>query len=481
MTKKTESPTRAKDVLKLAEEHSVRFVDLKLIDLPGRWQHMTIPVSEFNEDLFEDGHGFDGSSIQGWKAIDSSDMLLMPDASTARMDPFIEAPTISLLCDVVDPITRVPYNRDPRGVAKRAEAYLKSTGLGDTAYFGPEAEFFVFDHASFHQDQRSASFEVDSEEGIWNSGGGSMREMPNLAHRPRWKGGYFPVSPTDTQTDLRNEMCMEMEAVGIRVETQHHEVATAGQGEIDMRFDSMLTMADKLMWFKHIVKNVAYRNGKTATFMPKPLFGDNGSGMHTHQSIWKNGKPTFAGDKYGGLSDSALWYIGGILKHADALCALCNPSTNSYKRLVPGFEAPNKLAYSCRNRSAAIRIPMYSPSPAAKRLEFRTPDASCNPYLAFSAMLMAGLDGVLNRIDPGDPLEVNIYDLPPEEAKKVRNAPGSLEESLRALENDHEFLLKGGVFDEDVIKTWIDWKTENDVVPVRIRPTPWEFMLYYDV
>ena len=423
------------DTIAMAKEAGAKFVDLKFIDLPGRWQHFTIPMSEFDEGVFEDGLGFDGSSIEGWKAIDNSDMLVMPDASTAKMDPFIEASTLSLICNIVDPVTRQPYNRDPRGVVRRAQAYLKSTGLADTAYFGPEAEFFVFDSVQFHQDANTGFFEIDSSEGIWNSGSGLNG---NTGHRPRHKGGYFPVSPVDSQNDLRNEMVEEMEALGIRVECQHHEVATAGQGEIDMRFDEILTMADKVMWFKYVVKNVAHRNGKTATFMPKPVFEDNGSGMHTHQSLWKNDRPLFAGDLYAGMSQDALWYIGGILKHARALCALANPTTNSYKRLVPGFEAPNKLAYSSRNRSAAIRIPLYSQSPAAKRLEFRTPDPTANPYLAFAAMLMAGIDGIQNKIDPGDPLDVNIYDLPPEQAALVPSAPGSLEESLNALADDHD-------------------------------------------
>jgi glutamine synthetase len=466
------------DVITLAREVDAKSVDLKFIDLPGRWQHFSIPISELEEGIFEDGLGFDGSSIEGWKGIESSDMLVIPDSTTAKVDPFIATKTISLLCDIVDPITRESYGRDPRGVARRAEAYLKSTGIGDTAFYGPEAEFFIFDAVQFGQEMNAGWFEIDSNEGIWNSG----RALEgNLGHRPRSKGGYFPVSPVDAQQDIRDEMVAEMEGLGIRVERQHHEVATAGQAEIDIRFDSLLAMADKLMWFKHVVKNVAARNGKTATFMPKPLFGDNGSGMHTHQSIWKNGKPTFAGDRYGGLSDSALWYIGGLLKHADALCALTNPTTNSYRRLVPGFEAPNKLAYSARNRSAAIRIPTYSPAPAAKRLEYRTPDPTCNPYLAFAAMLMAGLDGIQNRIDPGQPLDVNIYDLPPEEARKVRSAPGSLDASLEALRKDHEFLLKGDVFSRDIVETWIDWKYDKDVNPVRIRPVPWEYHLYWDM
>jgi glutamine synthetase len=467
---------KPKEVLKLAEKNNVEFVDLKFVDLPGRWQHMSVPVRELNEDFFEDGHGFDGSSVAGWQGINESDMLLIPDPTSAKVDPFIERPTLSLTCDVVDPVTREGYNRDPRGVAKRAEAFLLSTGIADTSYFGPEAEFFVFDEARFHQDTNSGFYEVDSEEGIWNSGNGGG----NLAHRPRLKGGYFPVSPVDSHNDMRNDMCAVMGDLGVHVETQHHEVATAGQGEIDVRFDSLKNMADTMMWFKYVVKNVAKRYGKTATFMPKPLFGDNGSGMHTHQSLWKGGNPLFAGDLYGGLSQTALYYIGGILKHANALCGITNPTTNSYRRLVPGFEAPNKMAYSCRNRSASIRIPMYSPSPKAKRIEYRTPDPTANPYLAFAALLMAGLDGIRNKIDPGEPLDRNIYDLPPEEAKKVPNAPGSLEDSLKALENDHAFLLHGDVFSEDLIKSYIEWKYDNEVVPVRIRPVPWEFHLYFD-
>ncbi len=464
------------EVIKLAEEAGAEFVDMKFVDLPGRWQHLTVPVRELTEEFFEDGHGFDGSSVAGWQGIDESDMLLIPDPTTAKIDPFLSYTTLSVTCDVVDPMTREPYGRDPRGVSKRLEAYLQSTGLADTAYIGPEAEFFIFDEARFHQDANSAFFEVDSVEGIWNSGAPGSH-----GHRPDHKGGYFPVAPVDSQTDLRSEMCLELEALGVHVETQHHEVATAGQGEIDVRFDSLLNMADTMMWFKYVVKNVSHRHGKTATFMPKPLFNDNGSGMHTHISLWKGGKPLFAGDEYAGLSQMALYFIGGIIKHADALCAFTNPTTNSYKRLVPGFEAPNKMAYSSRNRSAAIRIPMYSPSPKAKRLEYRTPDPTANPYLAFPACVMAGLDGIRNKIDPGEPMDKNIYDLPPEEAAKVPTVPGSLQAALAALKADHEFLLHGDVFSKDLINAHIDWKTENEVIPVQIRPNPWEFMLYYDI
>ncbi|MCK6527722.1 type I glutamate--ammonia ligase [Myxococcota bacterium] len=465
------------EVITRAKEDGVRFVDLKFIDLPGVWQHLTVPVSELNEDLFVDGHGFDGSSIRGFRSIESSDMVLVPDAETAVVDPFIDVPTLSLLCDVRDPVTGLAYDRDPRGVARRAEAFLQRTGAGDTAYFGPEAEFFVFDDVRAEQTVNGGFYRVDSDEGSWNSG---REEAPNLGYKPRLKGGYFPVAPVDSHHGLRDEMCLKMEEVGIQVETHHHEVATGGQGEIDMRFDTMLRMADKLMWFKYIVKNVARAYGKSATFMPKPLYGDNGSGMHTHMSLWRGGRPTFAGELYGGLSQNALYYIGGILKHAPALCALTNPTTNSYRRLVPGYEAPNKLAYSSRNRSAAVRIPMYSSSPKARRLEYRTPDPSCNPYLAFAAMLMAGLDGIENQIDPGQPLDKNIYNLPPEELSKVQSAPGSLDEALAALQSDHSFLLKGDVFTEDLLSAWIDLKHTDEIAPSRLRPTPFEFLTYFD-
>jgi glutamine synthetase len=466
-----------KEVLKFAEENGTKMVDLKFVDFLGIWQHFTVPVSELEEDLFEDGLGFDGSSIRGWKPIHASDMLVIPDPSTAIMDPFPAVPTLSLICDVVDPITRESYDKDPRAVARKAEAYLKSTGIGDSAYFGPEPEFFIFDDVRFSQAADHGFYFIDSKEGVWNSG---SDEGPNLGHKPKHKGGYFPTSPVDSQDDLRTEMSLVMEQCGIHVECQHHEVATAGQAEIDMKFDTLLKMTDKLMWFKYIVKNVAKRNGKTVTFMPKPVFNDNGTGMHTHQSIWKDGKPLFAGDGYGGMSEMAMHYIGGILKHARALNAFTNPSTNSYKRLVPGYEAPINLAYSSRNRSASIRIPMYSSSPKAKRIEVRFPDPSCNGYLAFSAMLMAGLDGIQNKIDPGQPLDKDIYGLSPEELKDVPAAAGSLSEALDALEADHEFLLVGDVFTKDVIDTWIDYKRRNEVAEVDLRPHPHEFHLYYD-
>src|SRR3990172_938095 len=467
----------AKEVLKFVKENKARMVNMKFLDFIGIWQHFSIPVSQLNEDVFEEGLGFDGSSIRGWQPIHASDMLVMPDPVTAVMDPFSAAPTLSLICNIVDPITRESYSRDPRTIAQKAEAYLKSTGAGDVAYFGPEPEFFILDGVRYSQGHDHGFYYIDSAEGIWNTG---REECPNLGYKPRHKEGYFPVPPTDSQEDIRSEMCLIMEQVGIEIERQHHEVATAGQAEIDMRFDSLVRMGDKLMWYKYIVKNVARRWNKTVTFMPKPVFGDNGSGMHTHQSIWKGGKPLFSGDRYGGLSQMALYYIGGVLKHAKALNAICNPGTNSYRRLVPGFEAPINLAYSSRNRSAAIRIPMYSPSPKTKRIEVRFPDPSCNGYLAFAAMLMAGLDGIQNKIDPGDPLDKDIYGLSPEELSKVPSAAGSLEEALNALKNDHEFLLKGDVFTQDVIDIWIEYKTDKELNPVKLRPVPYEFELYFD-
>lgn len=466
-----------REVLEFAKKNKVQVVDLKFVDLLGMWQHFTVPASELTEDLFKDGSGLDGSSIRGWKAINNSDMLLVPDPATACLDPFTAVPTLSLVGNVVDPISRETYERDPRYIAQKAEKYLQSTKIGDISYWGPEAEFFVFDHARYDQTSHCGFYYVDSDEGIWNSG----QEGVNLGGKVRHKEGYFPVPPTDTQQDIRSEMVLEMEKVGIAVEKHHHEVATAGQAEIDIRFDSLLKMADKMMMYKYIVKNVARRHGKSATFMPKPIFGDNGSGMHTHQSIWKDGKPLFAGKDYAGVSQTCLYYIGGILKHAPALAALTNPTTNSYKRLTPGFEAPVLLAYSSRNRSAGIRIPMYSPSPKAKRIEVRFPDPGCNPYLAFSAMLMAGLDGIENKINPGEPAEKDLYDLEAKEAAKIRTMPGSLDEALNNLEKDHKFLLKGGVFTEDLIEAWIGYKRSKEVDPMRLRPVPYEFFLYYDV
>jgi glutamine synthetase len=466
------------EVIKYAEKYGAKMIDCKFTDFPGVWQHITYPIHRLTEEAFEEGFGFDGSSIRGWKAIDASDMLMLPDPTTAIMDPFLAVPTLSVVCNVVDPTTREPYGRDPRYIARKAEAYLKSTGIADTVYFGPEAEFFIFDSVRFDSATNAAFYEVDSIEGRWNSG--KEEGGKNLGHKPAYKGGYFPVAPTDTLTDIRSEMVMEMEKAGIEVETHHHEVATAGQCEIDMKFSTLTAMADQLLMYKYIVKNVAKKHGKTATFMPKPLYGDNGSGMHCHQSLWKGGKPLFAGNGYAGLSEMALFYIGGILKHAKSICALANPGTNSYRRLTPGFEAPVNLAYSARNRSAAVRIPMYSPSPKAKRLEFRTPDPSCNPYLAFAAMMMAGLDGIEKKIHPGEPLDKDIYALSPEELKDVPHVPGSLEEALDALRKDHEYLLRGDVFTADVIDAWLDMKTTKEADAVRLRPHPMEFALYYD-
>ena len=469
----------AKEVLTYAKDRGAVMVDLKFMDFLGMWQHFTVPVAELTEGVFEEGLGFDGSSIRGWAEIHNSDMLVMPDAATAVMDPFMKDPTLSVICTIADPITKESYGRDPRSVAIKAEKYLKASGIADTAYFGPEAEFFIFDEVRYESTQNGAFYKIDSVEGLWNSG--REEQGGNRGYKTRNKEGYFPVPPTDMLQDLRTEMCRVLADVGIQVERQHHEVATAGQAEIDFRFNTLVTTADQLAWFKYVCKNVAWRNGKTVTFMPKPLFGDNGSGMHTHQSLWKNGKPLFAGDGYAGLSEMALHYIGGVLKHARALAALCNPTTNSYKRLVPGFEAPVNLAYSSRNRSAAIRIPMYSPSPKAKRLEFRSPDPSCNPYLAFAAQMMAGLDGIENKIDPGEPLDKDIYGLSPEELKDVPKMPGSLEEALDCLRKDHKFLLKGDVFSQDVIDTWIQLKIDKELNPVRLRPHPMEFQLYFDI
>lgn len=467
------------EVITFAKERGVKMVDIKFTDLPGMWQHFAIPLSELTPAVFENGLSFDGSSIRGWKSINDSDMTVMPDPKSAKIDPFMEVPTLSLICDVVNPDTGEPYNRDPRQIAKRALNYLRTTGIADTAYFGPEAEFFIFDDVRYEQTAFSGFYHVDSDEATWNSGrdeGGK-----NLGYKPRHKEGYFPVLPTDSLHDLRTAICLELEKLGIQVERQHHEVATAGQGEINFRFDTMLEIADKMQWFKYIVKNVARRYGKTATFMPKPLFGDNGSGMHVHMSLWKNGEPLFAGDKYAGLSEMALYFIGGVLKHAPTLCALTNPSTNSYKRLVPGFEAPVKLAYSYKNRSAAMRIPNTGTNPKAKRIEFRTPDPSANPYLAYAALLMAGIDGVQNKIHPGNPLDKDIYGLPPEEAAQVPSVPKTLDESLLNLQKRNEFLRKGDVFSADFIDAWITYKMEREIIPMQQRPSPYEFYLYFDL
>jgi glutamine synthetase len=466
------------EVLALCREKDVKAVDLRFMDFPGLWQHFTIPVNKLQADVFEDGLGFDGSSIRGWQAINESDMLIVPQPETAFLDPFTELPTLVMICNIQDPITREDYSRDPRNVARKAVNYLKSTGIADTCYIGPEAEFFIFDDVRFDQRAHEGYYHLDSIEAEWNRG---REEHPNLGYKLRHKEGYFPVPPADSLMDIRNEMMQTMIDCGIDVEAQHHEVATGGQCEIDLRFQSLVKMADYMLMYKYIIKNVALRHGKTVTFMPKPLFGDNGSGMHSHISLWKGDKPLFAGGGYAGLSDMAMYGIGGLLKHAPAILGFTNPTTNSYKRLVPGFEAPVNLAYSQRNRSASVRIPMYSPSPKAKRLEFRCPDPSCNPYLAFAAMLMAVIDGIQNKIHPGEPLDKDIYDLEPEELAKVPKTPGSLDEALAALQTDHEFLLRGDVFTEDVISTWIWYKSKNEVDAMRLRPHPYEFCLYYDI
>jgi glutamine synthetase len=478
------------EIKSYCEANGIKFVDIKFVDLFGLWQHLTRPIHQLNDwteyerSPWRQGYGFDGSSIRGFQKIEESDMLLVPDPETALIDPAIETPTLSVICNVEDPTTRQPYTRDPRYVAAKAERHLKDTGIGDTIYFGPEAEFFVFDEIRFGSDQRSGFYQIDSNEGIWNSAReGAFGGGPNLGYRPRYKEGYFPVSPHDTQTNLRNEMVMEMERCGIEIELHHHEVATAGQGEIDMRFDTLRKMGDKVMLYKYIVKNVARRHGKVATFMPKPIFMDNGSGMHCHSSIWKDGTNLFYDENgYALTSQMCRSYIAGLIKHGRALMAFCAPTTNSYKRLVPGYEAPVNLAYSARNRSAACRIPVVSPDPRQKRVEFRPPDPSSNPYLAFSAIMMAGLDGIENGWDPGPPIDKqSLFELTPEELANIPTVPSSLDESLRALEEDHDFLLKGGVFTEDLIQTWLDYKRENDVDAIRLRPHPHEFHLYFDV
>ena len=466
-----------KRVMQYAVDEQVKFVDLRFTDLPGAWHHVTIPIGAFNEGTFDSGVGFDASSLRGWASINESDMLLMPDASRFWIDPFFEEPTLTMFASVVDPLTKEGYELDPRSVAARAESYLRFTHVADNCFFGPEAEFFIFDNVSYHNETNSAGYRFDSAEGIWNSG----RVEENLGYRVRHKEGYVPVPPVDSLHDLRSDIVQNLENVGIKPEMHHHEVASGGQCEIDFRYDTLLGTADNVMLFKYIVKNTAFYFGKAATFMPKPMFGDNGSGMHCHQSLWKDDRALFAGDRYAGISEMALYYAGGILKHAAALAALVAPTTNSYKRLVPGYEAPVNLAYSRRNRSAAIRIPMYSPSAAAKRLEVRFPDPSCNPYLAFAAMMMAGLDGIQNKVDPGEPLDKDIYDLSPEELMNVPTLPGSLDRALDALEADHAFLLKGDVFSEVLVDRWISYKRLKEVDPVRMRPHPIEFQMYFDV
>ncbi len=469
----------AKDVLKFAKDNKVEVVDLKFCDVPGLWQHFSISAREFSEDVFEEGIGFDGSSIRGFQTIDESDMLLMPDPTTAFLDPFTEVPTLSLTCNVRDPITQEPYTRDARYVAQKAEKYLKSTGVADISYWGPEIEFYILDNVRFDQSYNFGFYHIDCIEGFWNSG---QQDKPNLGYKPRYKEGYFPVPPMDHFQDIRSEMMRTLEKVGVRVEVHHHEVGTAGQAEIDMRFDTLTRMADQVMIYKYVIKNVARRHGRTVTVMPKPIFQDNGSGMHTHQSLWKGKKNIFYDPKgYGLISEQARHYIGGILKHAHALCAFVAPTTNSYRRLVPGYEAPINIVYSQRNRSACVRIPMYSTSENSKRIEFRTPDPSCNPYFSFAAQLMAGLDGIANKIEPPDPIDRDLYDLPPKEAAKVKSMPGSLEEALDALERDHAFLLKGDVFTKDVIETWLNYKRKREVDAIRLRPHPYEFALYFDI
>jgi glutamine synthetase len=465
------------NIKKLIADNGIQIIDLKFNDLPGIWQHFSIPPEELDHGIWEDGVGFDGSSIRGFQKIQESDMNLYLDASTAVVDPACSIPTLSVICDIYDPLTKKEYSRDPRYIAKKAEAYLKSTGIGDVSYWGPELEFFIFDDIRFDSTENASYYYVDSIEGEWNTG---RDEKPNLGYKPRYKEGYFPVPPHDSYQDIRSEMIIEMAKAGIPVEKQHHEVATAGQAEIDFRYGSLVETADRVMMYKYIVKNVARRHGKVATFMPKPLYGDNGSGMHTHQSIFKAGKNLMSDPKgYAGISDICKWYIGGLLKHAASILAFAAPTTNSYKRLVPGFEAPVNLVYSARNRSAVCRIPMYTDHPNAKRIEFRAPDPTCNPYLSFSACLMAGLDGIENKIDPGQPMDKNTYELSEREQRRIRTVPGSLPEALDALERDNAFLMKGGVFTPDVIETWLEYKRQ-ELPKVSMRPHPYEFHLYFD-
>jgi glutamine synthetase len=466
-----------KEFFEFAKKNGAEMMDLKFVDLLGTWQHCTFPVDFLDEKTLKEGLGFDGSSIRGWKPIHQSDMMAVPDMATVALDPFFAKPTLSILADVVDPLTREEYNRDPRNIARKAAEYAKKTGIADTAYYGPEPEFFIFDEVRYEQNQHTGMYSIDSAEGSWNT---ARFEEPNLGYKPSYKGGYFPVSPTDTQQDIRGEMVQEMRKVGIVVEKHHHEVATGGQAEIDMLYAPLVEQADKLMWYKYIVKNVAKRHGKTATFMPKPIFQDNGSGMHTHFSLWKGNKNLFAGKGYAGLSDLALHAIAGLIHHAPAILAFAAPTTNSYRRLVPGFEAPVNLCMSARNRSAACRIPMYSPSDKAKRVEFRCPDPSCNGYLTFSAMLMAALDGIKQKMDPGKPMDVDVYELSKKELANTKQAPGSLTEAIESLKKDHKFLIEGGVFSEDLIETWIQWKQEREIDEIALRPHPHEFHLYYD-
>lgn len=466
-----------KDFFDFVKKHNAQMVDLKFVDMLGTWQHCSYPIGIWDEDTFKEGLGFDGSSIRGWQDIHQSDMLAMPDPDTIAIDPFFKDPTVSILANIVDPMTKEDYTRDPRHVARKGAEYLKKTGIADTCFIGPEPEFFIFDEVRYEQNQHTGFYKIDSVEGAWNT---ARFEEPNLGYKPSFKGGYFPVSPTDTYHDLRGDMVKEMVKLGIVVEAHHHEVATAGQAEIDMKFEELVKMADQFMWFKYIIKNVAKINGKTVTFMPKPIFDDNGSGMHSHISLWKDGKPLFAGDGYAGLSEMGLHACGGILKHAAAILAFAAPTTNSYRRLVPGFEAPVNLVMSARNRSAAVRIPMYSANPKTKRLEFRCPDPTANGYLAWTAMMMAAIDGIQNKTDPGEPLDVDIYELTKEELNKYNKTPASLEEAINALEKDHGFLTAGNVFTDDLVEMWISYKRENELDEMALRPHPHEFNLYYD-
>lgn len=467
------------EVAALAKKSNCEFVDLKFVDLPGIWQHFTLPVSKLDEDLFKDGIGFDGSSIRGFQKIHESDMLLIPDPTTAFIDPAHDVPTISIICDIEDPMTRSRYSRDPRNVARKAEAYLKESGIADVSYWGPELEFFVFNSIRYEVNSRESFYHIDAQEGIWNSGNGSGN---NLGYRIRHKEGYFPVPPTDQMVNLRTKIAKAMMSAGLEIELHHHEVATGGQGEFGMRFNSLVRQGDNTLIYKYIAKNIAMQNGYTATFMPKPLFQDNGSGMHVHQSLWKDNTNLFYdANGYALLSQLAKYYIGGLLAHSPALLAFCAPSTNSYRRLVPGYEAPINLVYSQRNRSASVRIPTYSPNPKVRRIEYRCPDSSCNIYLAFSAMLMAGLDGIRNKIDPGKPIDKDIYELEAEEKANIKSTPGSLGEVLDALEKDNKFLQAGNVFTPDLIESWINYKRKNELDPVALRPHPYEFYLYYDI
>ncbi len=468
---------KIQDVFKLIKDKEIKMIDFRFTDLPGQWQHFSVPTDRLTEESFYEGFGFDGSSIRGWKAINESDMLVIPDPFTAKIDPFIKMKSLVLICDIIDPQSKQPYEHDPRYIAKRALEYLNSTGIADTAYFGPEAEFFILDHVAYNINEYSSWYRIDSREGFWNTG---SENEANLGHKIRVKEGYFPVPPSDSTNDIRNTMVEYLMKLGIEIETQHHEVAT-GQAEIDFKYLPLIEVCDNLQMFKYIVKNTAREAGKSATFMPKPIFGDNGSGMHTHISLWKDGKPLFAGDKYAGLSEMALYFIGGLLKHAPSLLAFTNPTTNSYKRLVPGFEAPVNLVYSKSNRSAAIRIPMYSDNPKSKRVEFRCPDGTANPYLAFSALMLAGLDGIINKIEPGEPVDKDIYHLSDSEKKAIKQAPESLEISMHNLEKDNEYLKQGGAFTDELINTWIEYKMDKEIKEVQLRPHPYEFHLYYEV